>query len=151
MKLNLVEENEQLSAAYVKKVRFKSGTISFLLPQQQSCTNLVLAHLERGNKVCMCVSIFVCVCLCVCLCVKRAHPISFCRGNAKVSLSLWNHKPGHSIVPPFLLLCQPLSFSLSLSLSLSRLLFLSQSLHFSPGITKFSSLYFHSSFEAQEM
>lgn len=62
------------------------------------------------------------------VCVKRAHPISFCRGKAKVSLSLWNHKPGHSIVLWFLLLCQSPSSCLSMPLPLS--LFYCQGLYF---------------------
>ncbi len=122
----------------------KSGAISFLLPQQQSCVNLVLAHLEGGNKVCVCVYIYVCVCVCVLkeLILSRfAGEMRKClypSGTTNQATVLYSH----SSLSVSLSLSHCLSMSLALSFSLSRLLFRSQSLHFSPGITKFSSLYF---------
>lgn len=114
------------------EVYFKSRAISFLLPQQQSCRNLVLVHLEAENKVCG----FACVLACVRVCLKGSS-YRILQGNAKVSLSLWNHKPGQvqcrTLIPP------------------PSLLFLSKSLHFSPGITKFPSLYFHLRLEPLEI
>lgn len=128
----------------------KSGAISFLLPQQQSCMNLVLARLEGREQ-----GVHVCVYICVYPCVLKELILSHFAGEMRKCLYpsgttnqatvLYSHSSFSVTLSHYL--SKSLSLPLSLSLfPLSRLLFLSQSLHFSPGLTKFSSLYFRTEF-----
>lgn len=119
----------------------KSGAISFLLPQQQSRMNPVLAHLEGGNKVCVCVlKELILSCF-----AGEMRKCLYPSGTTNQATALYSHS-SFSVSP-----------SLSHSLSPSLSFFHYQCFYFwvkaciSQSLTKFSLLYFHPSFKPPEI